>query len=209
MVLKPAVTRLAATPIAPEPALFRRERCAGVGNRAKRLKTDLSYPLSFPYLRVGATKMPGQPFRDPRSSLPSTIGDVPPTADLGVTGPIRTVIRCLSSRAVRHPVTAAGQGRVAAVIRSLHLPVCFVRSRFKSELRRLCRDLPVHLIKRLFFAAIAVLASKGSVFVGRQKAICVPVQGQRHYPPRHRSGDKIRSLLCGLAYFHPSVRCLC
>ena len=126
MVLKRMVVRLAARATdAPEPALFRRERYAAVENRATRLKTDLYYPLSFPYLFAGATRMPGQPFRGSKSRLPSLIGNITPTTDLAATEPIRTVHRCLSIKAARRPVNAAGRGRVQTAIRALHSPVRF------------------------------------------------------------------------------------
>ena len=113
MVLKPAVTRLAAmAAIAPEPATFQRARHAVDKIRAKRLTIELSFPPSFLYLSAGAAEMPGQSFHGSISCFPSLIGEIPPTSDLCSTEDLRAVHRCLSFKVDWRPVTAAGRGRV-------------------------------------------------------------------------------------------------
>ena len=176
MVLNPVVTRPAATAaIAPETESRRGARHATDVNRNKSLNAELSFPPAFLDLSAGANKMPGPPFHDPRLSLPSHIVDIPPAADSGATKPCCAVNRCFSCKAAKRSITAVGHARIKTVIRAFSSPVRFVQFRFKTELRRLSGDLPVHSTKRQFFAAIAVLASTGSAFAGRQRAICVPV----------------------------------
>lgn len=171
MVLNPAVTRLAATAGAPDPASFRRTRNAVDENRARRLKTD----PSFPCFSTGGFQLPGQPVHDFRSSLPFHFRNIFPTAGPGVTESVRTVIRCLSGTAARRHDGAAGPGRAADAIRSRHSHVRNVRFHIREELRRTRGDSPGHSTERLIVAAFAVVVSTGWALAGRQRTICVPV----------------------------------
>ena len=90
MVLKPAVTRLAAmAAIAQEPVAFGRERYAAAGNRTRRLKTDLPYLHSFAHLSAGAAETPGQPIHASRPSFPPPISDIHTVEDSGAIEELR------------------------------------------------------------------------------------------------------------------------